>query len=106
MAAQATSASVAASIAGRCSARRTIQAGRSGIIVPYPAGGGTDIAARWIADRLDAQRLNRNAFLSTTAAGANGNLGTDNIAKAGARRLRHRRWRTPGPVTVGRSLYA
>jgi tripartite-type tricarboxylate transporter receptor subunit TctC len=73
------------------------------LIVPYPAGGGTDIAARWIADRLNAQ--SNGTFFVDNRAGANGNLGTDFIAKAtpdgyviGMA--------TPGPVTVGRSLYA
>ena len=73
------------------------------LIVPYPPGGGTDIAARWIADKLSA-RLNERVFVDNRA-GANGNLGTDFIAKAlpdgyviGMA--------TPGPVTVGRSLYA
>jgi tripartite-type tricarboxylate transporter receptor subunit TctC len=72
------------------------------LIVPYPAGGGTDIAARWIADRLNAQ-FNATVFVDNRA-GANGNLGTDFIAKStpdgyviGMA--------TPGPVTVGRSLY-
>jgi tripartite-type tricarboxylate transporter receptor subunit TctC len=73
------------------------------LIVPYPPGGGTDIAARWIADKLSA-RLGERVVVDNRA-GANGNLGTDYIAKAtpdgyviGMA--------TPGPVTVGRSLYA
>lgn len=73
------------------------------LIVPYPPGGGTDIAARWIADKLSV-RLGQRVFVDNRA-GANGNLGTDFIAKAtpdgyviGMA--------TPGPVTVGRSLYA
>jgi tripartite-type tricarboxylate transporter receptor subunit TctC len=73
------------------------------LIVPYPAGGGTDIAARWIADKLNAQ--SGDTVFVDNRGGANGNLGTDFIAKAtpdgyviGMA--------TPGPVTVGRSLYA
>ncbi len=72
------------------------------LIVPYPPGGGTDIAARWIADELTG-RLKERVFVDNRA-GANGNLGTDFIAKAtpdgyviGMA--------TPGPVTVGRNLY-
>ena len=71
--------------------------------MPYPAGGGTDIAARWIADKL-GPAFNGKIFVDNRG-GANGNLGTDFIAKAtpdgyviGMA--------TPGPVTVGRSLYA
>ncbi len=73
------------------------------LVVPYPPGGGTDIAARWISDKLSAQ-FNEKVFVDNRA-GANGNVGTDFIAKAtpdgyviGMA--------TPGPVTVGRSLYA
>ena len=72
------------------------------LIVPYPPGGGTDIAARWIAQKL-SDRLNQQVFVDNRA-GANGNIGTELIAKAvpdgyviGMA--------TPGPVTVGRSLY-
>jgi tripartite-type tricarboxylate transporter receptor subunit TctC len=73
------------------------------LVVPYPPGGGTDIAARWIADKLSAE-FDEKVFVDNRA-GANGNLGTDFIAKStpdgyviGMA--------TPGPVTVGRSLYA
>lgn len=72
------------------------------MVVPYPAGGGTDIAARWIAQKLGGP-LKQTVFVDNLA-GANGNLGTDFIAKAtpdgyviGMA--------TPGPVSVGRSLY-
>lgn len=72
------------------------------MVVPYPAGGGTDIAARWVAGKL-SDVLKQTVFVDNLA-GANGNLGTDYIAKAvpdgyviGMA--------TPGPVTVGRSLY-
>ena len=72
------------------------------LIDPYPPGGGTDIAARWIADKL-TERLGERVFVDNRV-GANGNLGTDDVAKAtpdgyviGMA--------TPGPVTVGRSLY-
>src|SRR6516225_9619124 len=72
------------------------------LIVPYPAGGGTDIAARWIGQKL-SEALHQQIVVDNRA-GANGNLGTNVIAKAvpdgyviGMA--------TPGPVTVGRSLY-
>jgi len=73
------------------------------LIVPYPAGGGTDIAARWITDRLNAQ-FNGTVFVDNRA-GANGNLGTDFIAKSAPDGYVIG-MATPGPVTVGRSLYA
>jgi tripartite-type tricarboxylate transporter receptor subunit TctC len=73
------------------------------LIVPYPPGGGTDIAARWIADKL-GDRLRQTVFVDNRA-GANGNLGTDFIAKAAPDGYVIG-MATPGPVTVGRSLYA
>jgi tripartite-type tricarboxylate transporter receptor subunit TctC len=73
------------------------------LVVPYPAGGGTDIAARWIADRLSAQ-FNDKVFVDNRA-GASGNLGTDFIAKSAPDGYVIG-MATPGPVTVGRSLYA
>lgn len=73
------------------------------LIVPYPAGGGTDIAARWVAQKL-SMSLGKQLVVDNRP-GANGNLGTEVISKAtpdgyviGMA--------TPGPVTVGRSLYA
>ena len=73
------------------------------LIVPYPPGGGTDIAARWIADKL-GDRLRQTVFVDNRT-GANGNLGTDFIAKAAPDGYVIG-MATPGPVTVGRSLYA
>jgi tripartite-type tricarboxylate transporter receptor subunit TctC len=72
------------------------------MIVPYPAGGGTDIAARWICQRLSEQ-LKQQVFVDNRA-GANGNLGTSNIAKAAPDGYVIG-MATPGPVTVGPSLY-
>lgn len=72
------------------------------MVVPYPAGGGTDIAARWIAQKLSSP-LNQTVFVDNLA-GANGNLGTDYIAKAAPDGYVIG-MATPGPVTVGRSLY-
>jgi tripartite-type tricarboxylate transporter receptor subunit TctC len=73
------------------------------LIVPYPPGGGTDIAARWIAERL-SDRLGQTVYVDNRA-GANGNLGTDFIAKAAPDGYAIG-MATPGPVTVGRSLYS
>ena len=73
------------------------------LVVPYPAGGGTDIAGRWIADKLSSQ-FNEKVFVDNRA-GANGNLGTDFISKAAPDGYVIG-MATPGPVTVGRSLYA
>jgi len=72
------------------------------IIVPYPAGGGTDIAARWIGQKL-GERLNQSVIIDNRP-GANGNIGTDLIAKAAPDGYTIG-LATPGPVTVGRSLY-
>ncbi len=72
------------------------------MIVPYPAGGGTDIAARWICQKL-SERLDQQVFVDNRA-GANGNLGTQSIARAAPDGYVIG-MATPGPVTVGRSLY-
>jgi tripartite-type tricarboxylate transporter receptor subunit TctC len=72
------------------------------LIVPYPPGGGTDIAARWIGQKL-GERLNQSVVVENRP-GANGNIGTDLIAKAAPDGYTIG-MATPGPVTVGRSLY-
>jgi len=72
------------------------------LIVPYPAGGGTDIAARWIGQKLGEQ-LGQSVIIDNRP-GANGNIGTDLIAKAAPDGYTIG-MATPGPVTVGRSLY-
>ena len=72
------------------------------LIVPYPAGGGTDIAARWLGQKL-SEALHQQIIVDNRA-GANGNLGTNAIAK-GAPDGYLIGMATPGPVTVGRSLY-
>jgi tripartite-type tricarboxylate transporter receptor subunit TctC len=72
------------------------------MVVPYPAGGGTDIAARWVAGKL-SDVLKQTVFVDNLA-GGNGNLGTDYIAKAAPDGYVIG-MATPGPVTVGRSLY-
>lgn len=72
------------------------------LIVPYPAGGGTDIAARWIGQKLAAEL--KQAVIVDNRPGANGNIGTELIARAPADGYTIG-MATPGPVTVGRSLY-
>jgi tripartite-type tricarboxylate transporter receptor subunit TctC len=72
------------------------------LIVPYPAGGGTDIAARWLGQKL-SEALHQQIIVDNRA-GANGNLGTNAIAK-GTPDGYLIGMATPGPVTVGRSLY-
>jgi tripartite-type tricarboxylate transporter receptor subunit TctC len=72
------------------------------LVVPYPAGGGTDIAARWIAQSSAINCSSR--WIIDNRPGANGNIGTDAIAKAASDGL-HDRHGDAGSVTVGRSLY-
>ena len=72
------------------------------IIVPYPPGGGTDLAARLISQKL-TESLGRNVIVENRA-GANGNLGTDAMAKAAPDGYTLG-MATPGPVTAGKSLY-
>jgi tripartite-type tricarboxylate transporter receptor subunit TctC len=73
------------------------------VIVPYPPGGGTDTAARLISQKL-AEKFGR-AVVVENRAGANGNLGTDAMAKAAADGYTLG-MATPGPVTIGKHLYA
>src|SRR5262245_35127857 len=73
------------------------------IIVPYPPGGGTDTAARLIAQKMSTS-LGRSVIIENRA-GANGNIGTDAAAKAAADGYTLG-MATPGPVTIGKTLYA
>jgi tripartite-type tricarboxylate transporter receptor subunit TctC len=73
------------------------------IIVPYPPGGGTDTAARLVAQKL-GESLNRN-FVVENRPGANGNMGTEAAARAAPDGYTLG-MATPGPVTAGKSLYA
>jgi tripartite-type tricarboxylate transporter receptor subunit TctC len=47
---------------------------RASVIVPYPAGGAADVAARLVADRLEA--LLKRSFVIENRPGATGNIGT------------------------------
>jgi tripartite-type tricarboxylate transporter receptor subunit TctC len=53
---------------------------RATLIVPYPAGGATDVAARLVADRLEA--LMKKSFIVENRPGATGNIGTAAVAGA------------------------
>ena len=52
------------------------------IVVPYPPGGGTDVVARTIAQKMN-EMLGQPAIVDNRA-GANGIIGTDQVAKAPA----------------------
>ena len=72
------------------------------VIVPYPPGGGTDLAARLVAQKL-TESLGRSVVVENRA-GANGNIGTDAMAKAAPDGYTLG-MATPGPVTAGKTLY-
>jgi tripartite-type tricarboxylate transporter receptor subunit TctC len=50
------------------------------LIVPYPAGGATDVATRMVAERLDAAL--KKTMLVENRAGATGNIGTAAVVNA------------------------
>ena len=52
------------------------------IVVPYPAGGGTDVVARILAQRLSEKA--KQQFIVENRGGAGGTIGTDAVAKAPA----------------------
>jgi tripartite-type tricarboxylate transporter receptor subunit TctC len=72
------------------------------LIVPYPPGGGTDLVARFIGQKL-GESLGRPVLVDNRA-GANGLIGTEAIAKAAPDGYTVG-MATPGPVTVAKSLY-
>jgi tripartite-type tricarboxylate transporter receptor subunit TctC len=53
---------------------------RATVVVPYPAGGAADVAARLIAERLEA--LTKKSFVVENRPGATGNIGTAAVANA------------------------
>jgi tripartite-type tricarboxylate transporter receptor subunit TctC len=53
---------------------------RASLIVPYPAGGAADVAARLVADRLEA--LLKRSFVVENRPGATGNIGTAAVVNA------------------------
>ena len=73
------------------------------MIVPQPAGGGTDLAARIIGTRLSEQLS--QSVIADNRPGAGGNIGTDMIAKSPADGYTIG-IATPGPFTIAGSFYA
>ena len=72
------------------------------IVVPYPPGGGTDLVARLIAQKL-GDSVGRPVIVDNRS-GANGLIGTEAAAKAPPDGYTLG-MATPGPVTVAKSLY-
>lgn len=71
------------------------------LVVPYAAGGGSDVIARIFADRLSS-RLKQSVIVENRA-GAGGNIGADAVAKADPDG--HTILFTPqGPITIAQSL--
>lgn len=72
------------------------------IVVPFAAGGTTDISARVVADHLT--RSLKQTFVVENKAGAGGNIGAADVAKAapdGYTILMN----TPGPAAINQFLY-
>ena len=72
------------------------------IIVPFPAGGSTDVIARQLAQRL-GNTLGQQ-FIVENKAGAGGNIGTDAVAKAAPDGYTIG-LSTSGPLANNKSLY-
>lgn len=73
------------------------------IVVPYPPGGGTDIVARVLADKL--QKKWGQPFLVENRAGASGNIGAEAVFRAppdGYTLL----FAVPGPLVLHKTLYS
>src|ERR1700683_2648423 len=72
------------------------------LIVPYPPGGGTDLLARVLADRLG--RKWRQAVIVENIGGAGGNVGAEEVARAapdGYTLL----FASPGPLATNSFMY-
>ena len=74
-----TAIALAAALASPCGSQ-TYPSGTVKIVVPYPAGGGTDTIARVIGQRLSA--VWKQSVIIDNRPGANGILGTDAVAKS------------------------
>jgi len=72
------------------------------IIVPFPPGGGADVAARIVGQKL-GESFGRPTIIDNRA-GADGNIGTDVIAKS-APDGHTIGIAAPGPVSIGRRLF-
>ena len=71
---------MAASLGGAAARAQTWPSKTITMIVPYPAGGGTDVVARLIAERI-SQKLGQTIVVDNKA-GASGTLGMTSLAKA------------------------
>jgi tripartite-type tricarboxylate transporter receptor subunit TctC len=95
-------ASVALLAAAPASAQGTYPSKNVRIVVPYPAGGGTDILARLLADELS--RKWKQTVLVENIGGAAGNIGANDVARAapdGYTLLVS----SPGPIATNKFLY-
>ena len=72
------------------------------IIVPYPPGGGTDIVARLMAQKL-TESLGRTVIVENRV-GAFGIVGTEAVAKAAPDGYTLG-MATPSPITIGKTLF-
>jgi tripartite-type tricarboxylate transporter receptor subunit TctC len=90
-------------IAGAASGQAEFPARALRAIVPFPAGGGTDVLARLIAEKVSA-RLGQPVIIDNRA-GAGGNIGAEVLSKSdpdGYTIL----FSPPGPLAINPSLYA
>jgi tripartite-type tricarboxylate transporter receptor subunit TctC len=72
------------------------------MVVPYPAGGGTDLLARVLADQLS--RKWKQTVIVENVGGAGGNIGASQVARAtpdGYTLL----FASPGPISTNQFLY-
>ena len=84
-----------------CSAAQTYPTRPVKVVVPYAAGGGSDVIARIFADRLSS-RLKQSVIVENRA-GAGGNIGADSVAKSDPDG--HTILFTPqGPITIAPGL--